>query len=73
MSLQKTTSKVDIGFIHASPLMYKKGKLYVPEQLEFLREKETIKQAIHESEKAIKFKSMVATQKNFSEMLSQEP
>ena len=50
----------------------KKG-MTVPPPIQFNDEAKNIKQAIRESGKEIAFKSMVATQSNFVEMLNKEP
>ena len=72
--MSKKESRLDVGFLHASPLVYKEGGLAAASpQLQFMAEKHTIKQCISEANQAIRFRSMVATQEKFSEMLSLEP
>ena len=78
---QKSPHQLDIGFLFASPLIYKnfdpcrtrKEGMEAPPPISFQEEVKNIKQAIRDSEKKIAFKSMVATISNFSEMLNKEP
>ena len=61
-----TSSKVDIGFLFASPLVFRDGaglKSIAP--LNFMREAKAIKESIRKTSKATKFISLVATEENF--------
>ena len=70
----KSKTQLDIGFLFASPLIYRdEDGLFTSPQLTFKTEKRYIKEAIRESHKAIKFKSKVATKENFSDMLRSGP
>ena len=77
---QDKKKQLDIGFVYASPLIIKEKKnvngkeiIVRSTPIEFKKEEKTIKSAIVESEKSIRFKSMVATTENFGEMLELEP
>ena len=73
-ALGKKDSHLDIGFLHASPLLYHAGnKSIASPQLDFIQEAQKIKEAIIKSDQAIKFKSQVLTRENFRSMISQEP
>ena len=73
-----TRQKLDIGFLYASPLISilkgsKQTSITVPKPLNFEKEKETLKKVLLESKKTFKIKSMVATKKNFREIMKLEP
>ena len=77
---QKSVRELDIGFLFASPLIYRdtstgsrRSGFSVPPPLHFAEEVRNIKHAIKNSKKRIVFKSMVATQANLCEMLNKEP
>ena len=70
----KRDDRLDIGFLHASPLIYvDAGKTLSSPQLEFCREAKTIKKALKNTGQNIRYMSMVATEDNFSEMLRLNP
>ena len=72
----RNENKLDIGFLHASPLISideNNGKSKVLPQLDYEKEEEKIIEALYESGKAYKFKSMVATKMNFREMMKLQP
>ena len=67
-------SQIDIGFLYASPLVYRdQVGLKALRELNFIKEAQTIKESVRKSGKAVKFKSMVATEEHFDEMLRLEP
>jgi len=72
--LETNNAVLDVAFLHASPLIYSEdGVIKCPAQLDFPTEENNIKQALYDSNKAIKFKSQVATLDNLVEMLKNEP
>lgn len=72
--------QIHVGLLYASPILYtdinpetkKRGFVMTP-QLKFNKEKEVIKEQMHESGQALVFKCAVATQENFIEMLTKSP
>ena len=71
--------KLDIGFIFASPLIFKenpaktKDRYSVIDPIHFSQEAASIKEAVAETSQKIIFQSMVATISNFSRILNQKP
>ena len=72
-TITKSSDRLDIGFLHASPLIYKDKVIKTSPQLNFIQEAKTIKTAMKKTKQNIRFKSMVATKKNLSDMLQLKP
>ena len=68
-------TRIDIGFLHASPLTLGASKVPATAEppIDFVSEAQKIKTALKESKQQFQFKSMVATRKNFTDMISREP
>ena len=60
-------SRLDIGFLFASPLVIRDSKTSqkAPVQIDFIREAKIIKESVKRTGKAVKFLGMVATEENF--------
>ena len=69
---KSSSDEIDLIFLHGSPNIYKdfdavgkKEGFMVPPALNFLREEDTIKDALKESGQKILYQSKVATKDNF--------